>query len=97
MQRKSNKKIIVILLLVSVILSFCFLITHYNHKCTHADDCPVCVLIHQTADNLLLGLGMSSLIIVNFVFWFKILFLYSKLYLDKTKETLIGLKVQMNN
>lgn len=51
MKSKNINKLIVISLLVSVILNFCFLLKEYNHDCTHTPDCPICVLIHQ-AENI---------------------------------------------
>ena len=41
-KRKNITKIIAIILLVSMILRFCFVIIHLNHDCTHDDNCPIC-------------------------------------------------------
>lgn len=98
MKSKNINKLIVISLLVSVILNFCFLLKEYNHDCTHTPDCPICVLIHQAEDNLKgLGLGFSSLIVFSFfLYTFEVQKTANKTFYKKDL-TLVGLKVQLNS
>ena len=98
MKNKNINKLIVISLLVSVILNFCFLLKEYNHDCTHTPDCPICVLIHQAEDNLKgLGLGFSSLIIFSFFLYNFEVQKTSKKIFYKKDLTLVELKAQLNN
>ena len=98
MKSKNINKLIVISLLVSVILNFCFLLKNYNHDCTHTQDCPICILIHQAEDNFKgLGLGFSSLIVFSiFLFTFEENNILDIVFYKKNL-TLVGLKVQLNN
>ena len=98
MKSKNINKLIVISLLVSLILNFCFLLKEYNHDCTHTKDCPICILIHQAEDNLKgLGLGFSSLIVFSFfLYTFEVQKTSNKTFYKKDL-TLVGLKVQLNN
>lgn len=98
MKSKNINKLIVISLLVSLILNFCFLLKEYNHDCTHTKDCPICILIHQAEDNLKgLGLGVSSLILFSFfLYTFEVQKTSNKTFYKKDL-TLVGLKVQLNN
>ena len=98
MKSKNINKLIVISLLVSVILNFCFLLKEYNHDCTHTPDCPICILMHQAEDNLKgLGLGFSSLIVFSFfLYTFELQKPSNKTFYNKYL-TLLGLKVQLNN
>lgn len=98
MKNKNINKFIVVSLLVSVILNFCFLLKEYNHDCTHTPDCPICILIHQAEDNLKdLGLGFSSLIVFSFFLYFFEVQKTSNKTFYKKDLTLVGLKVQLNN
>lgn len=98
MKSKNINKLIVISLLVSVILNFCFLLKEYNHNCTHTPDCPICILIHQAEDNLKgLGLGFSSVILFHFFLYiFECKKTTNKIFCKKNL-TLVELKVRLNN
>ena len=97
MKSKNKYKLIAILSLVSVILNFCFILKEYNHDCTHTKDCPTCILIHQTEDNLkCLGLGFNSLILFSFFLLIFKIKKQSKTFYKKSL-TLVDLKVQLNN
>ena len=95
---KNLIKILTIILLVSVILRFCFVIVHFNHNCTHDDNCPICTLIHNFKNDLN-GFNPS---LVEIVIAMLVLFPPIAIYLnnrttDKKEYTLIGLKVELIN
>ena len=98
MSSKRIYKFLVIGLLVSIVLNFCFLLKNYNHDCTHTEDCPICILIHQTEDNLKnLGLGFDGVTIVLLC-----IILIKNVYYKSYKyniidSTLVGLKVRLND
>lgn len=89
--------IIASILLVSLILRFGFALTHLNHDCTHDDNCPTCMIINKLRSDL----DGTALDIVQIISAVLIITLFTKnvyeALINKRKETLIGLKVQMNN
>ena len=98
MSSKRIYKFLIISLLVSIILNFCFLLKNYNHDCTHTEDCPICILIHQAEDNLKnlgLGLGRVSIVLLCIIIVKKF---YDKNYKYNIIDfTLVGLKVRLND
>ena len=83
-----------------MILNFCFLLKKHNHDCTHTEDCPICILIHQTEDNLKnLGFGGVSggLTIVLLCISFEKNIFYDKNKYNVINSTLVKLKVRLND
>ncbi len=98
MGSKRIYKFLVISLLVSIILNFCFLLKNYNHDCTHTEDCPICILIHQTEDNLKnigFGFGEISIILLYIIYAKNVC--YKNYKYNIIDSTLVGLKVRLNN
>ena len=96
MKNNKTKKLILIILLVSIILSFCFVIKNINHKCDHKDECPICEVIN----NLKLEHGGIIPKIIELVIILSLytgLLLIENVILIKKDNTLIGLKVELNN
>ena len=93
-----NKKVIVIALLISMIFRFSFVISHFDHECTHDDNCSICLLINQFKKDINSYVPNLSNIIINVIGSFIILefFIISKI-LDKKRNTPIGLKVELIN
>ena len=97
MKTKRISKIISIIFLVSIILSFCFVIKNIDHDCDHTDTCPVCEVIHQIRDNL----HYTPTIYKELFFLLGIFVAITKviciIFCNKKESTLVGLKVQLNN
>lgn len=96
MKNNKTKKLVLFILLVSIILSFCFVIKNINHKCDHEEECPICELIN----NLKLehgGLNHEIVELVIRILFSKEILLIPIIILIKKERTLIGLKVELNN
>lgn len=90
-------KFVSIILLVSIILCFCFVLIHINHECSHNDNCVVCKLLNRIKDDLC-GFNNNVIkLIINIIMFFSIGNLFVFNLNDKKKLTLIGLKVELNN
>lgn len=98
MRRAKNiGNIIVITLLVSMILRFCFVLINIEHNCTH-NDCAICSIINKYKEDLK-GFNPSLykvIYAIKVIFPPVVFYLYKRLF-NKQNETLIGLKVQLNN
>lgn len=95
---KNITKIIAIILLVSMILRFCFVIIHLNHDCTHDDNCPICALIHKFKEDLGgFDSNLTKVIIAILLLFPPVAFYLNSRLFDKKKETLVGLKVELIN
>lgn len=95
---KKITRIIAIILLISMILCFCFAIMHLNHDCTHDDNCPVCVLIHKFKDDLNgFDPNLDKVVIVILLIFPLVEICLSNKIRDKKKDTLVGLKVELIN
>ena len=95
---KNVKKLIAIILLVSLILRFCFVIIHINHDCIHDDNCPICIIIHKYNEDIK-GFNPNiskSIIITIIVITLVVLHVKDKISAKK-KHTLFGLKVELIN
>jgi len=99
MERKAKiVRIINIILVVSMILRFCFVLTHINHDCTHDDNCLTCSLIHKFNSDIS-GFNPHMGVLITFV-----LLVFSSLLAyvndkssDKKRNTPVGLKVELIN
>lgn len=94
---KNVSKIITIILLVSIILRFCYVIIHINHDCNHDDTCPICTIINKFKEDIN-GFNPNIIkeilaIIVIFPPIVRIL----KIIKNRKEETLIGLKVRLDS
>lgn len=97
-KEKNITKIIAIILLVSMILRFCFVIIHLNHDCTHDDNCPICALIHKFKDDLNgFDPNLVKVVIAILLIFPKVAIYLTDKIRDKKKETLVGLKVELIN
>lgn len=95
---KNITRIISIILLVSLILLFFFVIMHLNHDCTHDDNCPVCALIYRFSDALSGFDPNLAKVIISILLMFTSVVIYlSNIISDKKKDTLVGLKVELIN
>lgn len=95
---KNITKTIAIILLVSIILRFCFAIIYLNHDCTHNDSCPICTLIHKFNDDLNGFDSNLPKVIIAIILIFSPVATYLKDKVkDKKKDTLVGLKVELIN
>ena len=95
---KNLTRIIAIILLVSMILHFCFVLIHINHDCTHDDNCPICALIHKLNDDLGgCDPNLTKIIIAILLLIPPLAFYLSNRITDKKKYTLVGLKVELIN
>ena len=93
-----NKKVIVIALLISMIFRFSFVISHFDHECTHDDNCSICLLINQFKKDINTFVPNLSNIIINVIAIFIALeFFIINRILDKKRNTPIGLKVELIN
>lgn len=93
-----NKRIIEILsiiLLVSLIVHFSYILVHINHECSHDDNCPICTIIKGLVKSVGYNPKIIELIIINIIFIINYI-VTSKFY-DNRYNTLIGLKVELNN
>ena len=98
MKAKKLSIIIAIILLVSMILRFCFVIIHLKHDCTHDDNCPICALIHKFKDDLNgFDPNLTKAIIVILVLFPSLVLYFLNKITDKKKFTLVGLKVMLIN
>lgn len=98
MSSKRIYKLLAISLLVSIILNFSFFLKNYNHDCTHAEDCLVCILVHQTEDNLknlCLGFGNVTIFLSCIIFVKNVY--YKNYKYNIIDSTLVGLKVRLND
>ena len=94
---KNITKILAILLLVSIILRFCFVIVHFDHNCTHDNNCPVCTLIHNFRNDLN-GFNPSLVeIVIAIILFSSIAICINNTITNKKKYTLIGMKVELLN
>ena len=93
-KNRSFHRIITIVLLVSIILCFCYAMIYIRHDCTHDDSCFVCSLIHQFQNN---SNGFVSKFFEIIVVLF-LLFAPLSFYINSDiKNTLISLKVELIN
>lgn len=98
MQAKNKRKFITILLLVSMILCFCFTLININHNCTHDDNCPVCVILTKVKNDLSSFNPNHLKPVITIIFILSSVVFYLKLkLLNKYHKTPIDLKVRMNN
>lgn len=88
-------KILSIILLVSLILRFSYALIHINHDCSHDDDCLICNIIKCLKCDIS-GLNPKILEIVISVI-FIINYFITNRFFDNRYNTLIGLKVELNN
>lgn len=96
LKARSIIKIIAIILLVSTILRFCFVVMHLNHNCNHNDNCPICTLVHRFKDDLNgFDPNLIKIIIDILVVFLSLSSHLSNKFIDKKKDTLIGLKVEL--
>ena len=91
-----NKKT-TLLLLVSVFFCFIILIAFSNHKCD-GEHCHICDLIYEVNNGIsFLYLNSSNLVVIII----SIIFIGGRNYilfiLNKSINTLFGLKVRLNN
>src|SRR5574344_359490 len=69
--KQNSRKTFAILSLLLVIFYFCFIIIHYDHDCTHTDDCIICSIIRQSNHNIEgLGFGLGIVFVVCFLMYF---------------------------
>ena len=80
-------KILSIILLVSLILRFSYALIHINHDCSHDDDCLICNI--SGLNPKILEIVISVIFIINY-------FITNRFF-DNRYNTLIGLKVELNN
>ena len=97
-----NKKVIVIALLISMIFRFSFVISHFDHECTHDDNCSICLLINQFKKDINTFVPNLSNIIINIFINVIAIFIALEFFiinriLDKKRNTPIGLKVELIN
>ena len=93
-----NKRIISILsiiLLVSLILHFSYVLVHINHECSHDDKCPICIIIKGLVKDIGYNPKIIELIIISIIFISN--YIVTNKYYDNRYNTLIGLKVELNN
>ena len=89
-------KILSIILLVSLILRFSYVLVHINHDCSHDDNCPICIIIKGLVKDIGYNPKIIELVIIGFIFITSYLINNNKFY-DNRYNTLIGLKVKLNN
>ena len=93
-----NKKIISILsiiLLVSLIIHFSYILVHINHECSHDDNCPICIIIKGLFKDIEYNPKIIELIIISIIFVNS--YVVTNKFFDNRYNTLIGLKVELNN
>lgn len=92
-----TKRIVAIILLVSILFRFCFVLIHLNHECTHDDDCSICTLINSFKKDIS-TIKPGILVLIIPIFFFSILLIYFReQIIDKKKYSPIGLKVELIN
>lgn len=93
---KKLKLIIEIIILTSLLLRFSFVINHINHKCID-DDCPICNIINNFKSDLKTFIPNINKILITILNTFIIgIFIVNKC-IHKEINTLINLKVRLNN
>lgn len=92
---KKITKQIILIILVSIILNFCFVIIKTNHHCTHDDNCEICTIINNIKENLKTITPSIIKIIIIKEITHKVIKTIKEKY--KYALTLINLKVQLNN
>ena len=88
-------KILSIILLVSLILRFSYVLIHINHDCSHDDNCPICIIIKGIVKDIGYNPKIIELVIINIIFIVNYIIIRS--FYDNRYNTLIGLKVKLNN
>ncbi len=95
---KNINKIIAVILLVSMILRFCFVVIHLNHDCTHDNNCSICKIIHKFKDDLNGFDPNLAKVIIFILLIFSLVTTYlSNRIRNKKEDTLVGLKVELIN
>ena len=95
---KCNEKVLTIIMLVSMILVFCFFVIHLNHSCSHDNNCPICSFMYKFKENLNgFNPNISEIIIMILPFSFLFIICLRHRITDKNKYTLVGLKVELIN
>lgn len=93
---KNIINIIVIILLVSMILRLSIVIIHLNHNCTHDDNCLACILIHKLKEEFNgFDPNLTKVIIANLLIFTTVTTYLDNKIINKKKDTLIGLKVEL--
>lgn len=92
---KNILKIVIVISLLLMLIYFFLSFIHINYGCNHEDNCPICLLIHKVKRNIL---GFKKINTIIFIFIFiKSIFNLTKIVFKKNENTLIYLKVQLNN
>lgn len=95
---KHITRIIAIVLLVFMILRFCFAIIHLKHDCTHDENCAICSLIHKLKKEIDgFDTNLTKIVIAILIIFPPLAFYLSNRNTDKKKYTLVGLKVELIN
>lgn len=97
MKKTKLCKIVIFILLVSLILHFCYALININHECTHNDDCTICMVINMVKNRLeeFDSNLISNIIIKLFIFILPFIYLKDEIY--NYNYSLVKLKVQLNN
>ena len=98
MNSRNIVKYIALILIVSIILRFCYVLIHMRHECTHDDNCPVCLMINNIKKEFLGNdFDIFNIITIILIFYIPISFHLNKLLFDERCETMVGLKVELIN
>ena len=93
--KKLFKKIICYLVIITIISNFLFVVFNYDHNCND-DECNICLIINSYNNNKFVLSNNSFIMIINLLQVILFLSYIYKLFIDKSKDTLVGLKVQLN-
>ena len=89
------KKTICYLVIITIISNFLFVVFNYDHNCND-DDCNICLIINNYNNNKIIISKSSIIVIINLLLTIHFLSYIYKLIIDKSKDTLVGLKIQLN-
>ena len=96
MKNNKLKKVLIILIIVTILLRLSFIVININHDCNH-DHCPICNIINNFNNDLKTFIpNINNLLIISFSYLILNRINYKKNNLIKT-NTLTNLKVRLNN
>ncbi len=92
------KKYIIVILLITILFRFTFVLTHINHDCTNDETCHICLIINNYKKDIeRINPCIPFLLIIVVILFSNNIINLNSFLINNIDETLIRLKVELNN
>ena len=92
------KKYVIVILLITILFRFTFVLTHINHDCTNDETCHICLIINNYKKDIeRINPFISFLLIFIILLFSNNIIKFNSHIINNIDETLIRLKVELNN